>query len=209
MLEGQRRALAHERDLAAEKLARVREYLAMEPKVAEALNLLSDQLFKKLTQSLERTLTYALQEVLGQSIVLKVTQDFKRGGVTIGFHIERDGQPEDIMKGQGGSVANILSVGLRMFALSQLDEQTHRRFLVLDEQDCWLAPDLVPRLVKVIHEAAGQLGFQTLMISHHDTRSFDQFADRIYELMPTADGVAAKLLQDRAKTASSPDPAIV
>jgi hypothetical protein len=69
-----------------------------------------------------------------------------------------NGRPEDIMKGQGGSVVNVLSVGLRMFALTTLDSASHRRFLVLDEQDCWLRPDLVPRLVRIVHEAGKALG---------------------------------------------------
>jgi hypothetical protein len=91
------------------------------------------------------------------------------------------------MKGQGGSVANLLSVGLRMFALTTLEEQQHQRFLVLDEQDCWIRPDLVPRLVKIVHEAGKALGFQTLMISHHELSSFSGYADKIYEVSPNAD----------------------
>ena len=71
-----------------------------------------------------------------------------------------------------------------MFALATLDEKTHRRFLVLDEQDCWPRPDLVPRLVKIVHDAGWALGFQVLMISHHDAESFRQYADRVYRLVP-------------------------
>src|SRR5262245_17010348 len=118
------------------------------------------------------------------------------------FHIERNSQPEDIMKGQGGSVANILSVGLRMFALTTLDPAVHRRFLVLDEQDCWLRPDLVPRLVKIVHDAGRALGFQVLMISHHDVSAFEQYASKLYQFIPTVDGVQVK---DRAAAPLSPD----
>jgi ABC-type branched-subunit amino acid transport system ATPase component len=76
-----------------------------------------------------------------------------------------------------------------MFALTTLDPAQHRRFLVLDEQDCWLRPDLVPRLVQIVHEAGKALGLQTLMISHHDVSAFAPYADRIYELQPGKDGV--------------------
>jgi len=75
-----------------------------------------------------------------------------------------------------------------MFALMTLDEAKHRRFLVLDEQDCWLRPDLVPRLVKIVHDAGQALGFQVLMISHHDVGVFEQYADRIYTFIPDAKG---------------------
>lgn len=89
---------------------------------------------------------------------------------------------------QTAACDNILSIGLRMFALVTLDERQHQRFLVLDEQDCWLRPDLVPRLVKLVHDAGKALGFQVLMVSHHDVRLFQDYADKIYQLEPYQDG---------------------
>ena len=154
-------------------------------------------MFGKLTAVIEQHLTRALQEVLEQNIVLKVNRDFKRGAATMSFHVERDGHKEDIMKGQGGSVVNILSVGLRLLALKTLDHEKHRRFLVLDEQDCWLRPDLVPRLVKIVAEAGKQMGFQILMISHHDPAIFQRYADRVYSFVPEKDGsVRVELASD-------------
>ncbi len=187
--QGKRQLLQSFRDERAGKLDKVTAYLGMSDAVDDALDKLSEQLFGRIVQILEEKLTLALQGVLEQPIVLKVNREYKRGVATIGFHIERNGQPEDIMKGQGGSVVNILSVGLRMFALTTLDPAAHRRFLVLDEQDCWLRPDLVPRLVKIVHEAGRALGFQVLMISHHDISAFEQFADKIYQFIPTVDGL--------------------
>jgi hypothetical protein len=191
-LDGQRQTLSAERERHARRLAELAEYLEVAPAVEKALEVLSEELFGKLAKLIEGKLTVALQEVLGQPIVLKVTRDFKRGAATMAFHIERDGQAEDIMRGQGGSVANILSVGLRLFALAQADPKQHRRFLVLDEQDCWLAPDLVPRLVKIVHDAGKQLGLQTLFISHHEPSVFERLADKIYRFSPGVDGVRAE-----------------
>jgi hypothetical protein len=192
-LRGRRKALAQSRDRAARRLQELGEYLALSPRVDEALEALGHELFGKLAGVIERQLTFALQEVLGQPICLKVERDFKRGAATMGFHIERGGKGEDILRGQGGSVANILSVGLRIFALSQLDEKRHRRFLVLDEQDCWLAPELVPRLVRIVRDAGSALGFQVILISHHSTTSFQPYADRIYRFVPNESGVTVEL----------------
>jgi ABC-type glutathione transport system ATPase component len=158
---------------------------------------------------LEENLTRALQEVLEQPMTLKVGRDYKRGTATISFHIENQGQPEDIMRGQGGSVANILSVGLRMFALATLSEKRHRRFLVLDEQDCWLRPDLVPRLVKIVHEAGRALGFQVLMISHHDTSAFQRYADKIYQFVPDPRGLRVLAWPQQANQSDRADSAVV
>jgi hypothetical protein len=189
-LLGLRQATQQQHDQRTGEVAQIDGYLAIADAVEDALDKLSEQLFGGLVRTIEEKLTVALQEVLEQPIVLKVEREFKRGTATMSFQILREGQPEDIMRGQGGSVANILSVGLRLFALTTLDKEKHRRFLVLDEQDCWLRPDLVPRLVKIVHDAGKALGFQVLMISHHDVTAFEAYADRIYRFTPNADGVS-------------------
>jgi hypothetical protein len=187
--------LSHKRDdrvVQTQRLAKefheLNRYLAVADQVSGALEQLSQQLFQQLLGVVEEKLTIALQEILDQPLKFCAHADFKRGAATVEFHIERDGHTEDVLRGQGGSVANILSVGLRMFALTTLDAQRHRRFLVLDEQDCWLRPDLVPKLVKIVREAGRALGFQVLLISHHDVAVFEHYADRIYRFIPRADG---------------------
>jgi DNA repair exonuclease SbcCD ATPase subunit len=168
-----------------EKLNR---YLTVAGQVTAALDQLSKQLFQELLLIVQEKLTIALQEILDQPIHFRAEADFQRGAASVDFWVERDGKAEDVLKGQGGSVANILSVGLRMFALATLDSQRHRPFLVLDEQDCWLRPDLVPRLVKIVHQAAQELGFQVIMISHHDVALFERYADKIFEFIPGPPG---------------------
>lgn len=172
---------------------RVNAYLTISTQVGEALEQLSAELFQHISQLLERNLTQALVEVLDQPIAVKVSQTIKNKAAAIEFTVVRDGHEEDIIRGQGGSVANVLSVGLRMYALATLDPKTHRPFLVLDEQDCWLRPDLVPRLVNIVHRAGRELGFQVLMISHHDHTVFEQYADKIYRFVPSAGGVSVEL----------------
>jgi len=173
----------------ARQFADLKEYLAVAEQVTDALEQLSQQLFEQLLGLVQEKLTIALQEILEQPIALKAEADFRRGAATVDFWIDREGNREDVLRGQGGSVANILSVGLRMFALTTLDAQVHRRFLVLDEQDCWLKPELVPRLVKMVHDAGQALGFQVLMISHHDVALFERYADKIYQFTPKPNGV--------------------
>lgn len=179
-----------EADIAAKesRLAEVEAYLARAPRVEAALQVLSRAMFLELVETLEVKLTMALEEVLEQPLTFKAKADVKRGTATVEFSIQRDGAEEDIMRGQGGSVANVLSVGLRMFALATLDPQKHRRFLVLDEPDGWLRPELVPRLVKIIRDAGKALGFQVVLISHHDSPALRDLADRVYSFEPQPDG---------------------
>ena len=54
--------------------------------------------------------------------------------------------------------------------------------------DRMLRPDLVPKLVKIVHDAGQALGFQILMISHHDVSLFERYADRIFLFSPRGDG---------------------
>ena len=162
----------------------IQEYLGISDQVTQALDSLSQKLFEEVLGMLQEKLSIALQEVLEQPIEFKATASFKRGAANVDFSVQRDGNSEDVQRGQGGSVQNVLSVGLRLFALARLDAQEHRRFLVLDEQDCWLRPELVPRLVNIVHRAAKQLGFQVIMISHHDVGLFEKYADKIYRFTP-------------------------
>jgi ABC-type branched-subunit amino acid transport system ATPase component len=202
-LERDRSTTQANRDRYEKRLESVRQSLAIAQHVDSALEHLSQQLFDQLVGQLQQNLTQALQEVLDHPIRLRAHQSFKHGAASVEFDIERDGHHEDIMKGQGGAVANILSVGLRLFALATLPVKKHRPFLVLDEQDCWLRPDLVPRLVRVVRSAARALGIQVIMISHHDTSAFSNYADRIYQFHPHPNGVRVELCDEDSSEDSS------
>ena len=169
------------------KLAEVEEFLVLAPKARDRLEELSTALFGKILDEVEANLTHAIREILGQDRVVVTEREVKSNRLQIHFQIRNQGNEdeiEDIMSGQGGSVCNILSVGLRLIALSQLPVERHRPFLVLDEQDCWLRPALIPRFMKLINEIARRLELQLLIISHHPLDLFAGSADRIYELMP-------------------------
>ena len=187
-----------------ETLRELDEFLEIQPSVSERLDELSRELFGNILEEIERNLTYALREILGQDLRVVSKREMRNRKMHIIFGIERGGKPEDILTGQGGSVCNVISVGLRLIALSQLDEREHRRFLVLDEQDCWLRPDLVPNLMAIIHSIAKKLQFQVLVISHHSVDLFREHADRIYRIVPAASaeaGVQVELLKELSKEA--------
>ena len=201
-LAGQKDILERESVLCLSEMLILDEFLKLEQKVLEALEKLDGELFKNITTLLENKLSVALQEILEQDIRLKVEPVIQGKSIGFKFRTERNGSEEDIMKGNGGSVVNILSVCLRLFALTQLPETTHSRFLVLDEQDCWLQPELIPRFAKIIHEAAKALGFQILVISHHNSNIFLDYADRIFRLNPSPGGVKIETLN---RSPSVPD----
>ena len=176
-----------ERRRVREAAAREREFLVLAPKARDRLEALSTALFGRILDDVERNLTHAVQEILGQDRVVVTQREVRNNRLQIHFQINNQGnadEVEDIMTGQGGSVCNILSVGLRLIALSQLPGERHRPFLVLDEQDCWLRPALIPTFMRLINEIAARLELQLLVISHHPIDLFAGAADRIFELQP-------------------------
>ncbi|MFH1914040.1 MAG: hypothetical protein ABIK45_07185 [Pseudomonadota bacterium] len=168
-------------------LAGVRDFLALAPRARDTLEELSTALFGQVLDEVELNLTHAVREILGQDRVVATRREVRNNRLQIRFEIHNQGdgdRVEDILSGQGGSVCNILSVGLRLIALSQLAPEAHRPFLVLDEQDCWIRPALVPKLMKLIAEIADRLGLQLLVISHHPIDLFSDTAHHILELRP-------------------------
>lgn len=175
---------------ARRELCEVATFLDLAPQAARTLEELSTALFGEILDEIEANLSHAIREVLGQDRTVTSERSIKNNKLQVHFSIYSGGdkeQLEDILSGQGGSVANILSVGLRLIALSQLDPHRHRPFLVLDEQDCWLKPELVPRFMKLIAQIAHRLDLQLLVISHHPVEKFATAADRIYQLLPDAE----------------------
>lgn len=88
------------------------------------------------------------------------------------IEVSNKGFPENILEGSGGSLANIVSTGLRLIALSKLP---HRKFIILDEADCWLEPDRVPLFAKVLGEISMRMNIQIIVISHHKPEYFKDY----------------------------------
>ncbi|OEU65491.1 MAG: ATPase involved in DNA repair-like protein [Desulfovibrio sp. S3730MH75] len=163
------------------------QFLQLAPDAEKKMEELTTALFGKLLSELETNLTHAIREILGQDREVKAVASIRDKKLQVDFQILNQGGEEDIMVGQGGSVCNILSVGLRLIALSRLNPEAHRPFLVLDEQDCWLRPDLVPRFMELISTIAERLNFQVLVISHHPLDLFEGSAESILALEPNRD----------------------
>lgn len=107
-----------------------------------------------------------------------------------------NGEKEDVVESQGGSINNLLSAGFRFIALALSSE---RRFVVLDEPDCWLEVDLVPRFIQVLDKLCEEMGVQAVFISHHA----DASELPIYKLklaLDESDGVTVEVNDERDKS---------
>jgi len=90
-----------------EKLAR---YLQTAEKVSVSLEKLNQDLFSTLLGTVQEKITIALQEILEQPITFHAQAGFSGNSESVEFWVERNGKPEDLLNGQGGSVANIVSL---------------------------------------------------------------------------------------------------
>ena len=204
-LEGLAESLSRDHQRARRELASLRAFLDAAPLALARLEELSRDLFGELMEEVEANLTHAVREILGQDRKVVSRREIKGGKFHINLEMEQQGQPEDILRGQGGSVCNILSVGLRLVGLAQLDPESHRRFLVLDEQDCWLKPELVPKFAGLIAAIGEKLSLQVLYISHHPVDAFHIHAGRVFMLSPSREtGVKVTVLAE--KPGLSPEP---
>lgn len=196
-LSGEAAGRVREFTAARRALLEIQAFLDMAPQASARLEELTSRLFGEVLDEIEADLTHAVREILGQDRTVSTRREVKGNRLSIDFEIAQGDQVEDILTGQGGSVCNILSVGLRLVALSQLDPARHRPFLVLDEQDCWLRPELVPRFIHLIAAIADRLDLQVLYISHHPVDLFAQEAKRVFVLRPNRElGVTVAVASD-------------
>ncbi|WP_337221712.1 hypothetical protein, partial [Vibrio cholerae] len=61
-----------------------------------------------------------------------------------------------------------------------------RKFIVFDEPDCWVKPDLITAFVTTLTRACESLGAQALFISHHD---YSHFPESVAVTRISPDGV--------------------
>lgn len=90
-----------------------------------------------------------------------------------------------------GGLRNVIATGLRVLALWRLTvnenlqthkaDFSHRRFLFLDEPDCWIANDSMPNYAKLLYQLSTHFNLQILMVTHKSVDYFKEYA-KIYEL---------------------------
>lgn len=159
----------------------------LQPDVKAVLEFLQFQEHERSVGAFERLLTAILNDILPgeRKVILKLKTDNGTPSLDILIQKGEGSPPEDAHSGAGGAVSNILSMGLRMIALLRSGK---RKFMILDEADCWLKPSMVPKFSAVIQQMSAELGLQILIISHHDSQHYQDIPYKI-ELVQTEQGL--------------------
>ena len=125
----------------------------------------------------EKLLTALIEDTLDNNRKIKMNLAIERGMPALEIYSEKEeGKLEDIYSSNGGSINNIVSVGLRAISLIRSKK---RRLLILDESDCWLKGDYIPKFGSVIQQLSERLGIQIVMISHHNEENFSDIRNKL------------------------------
>ncbi len=163
-------------------------------RVPVAQSLLQDLYDKSsgaLIRSCEDAMTDAVQGVIGDKSEIGIDAEISNNQIKVSvgtvIHLQNDERVlRDIVSNEGGGLTNVVSTSLRAISLVRSGQ---RRFIVLDESNCYLNPSQIPPYMAVIRDLAYRAGFQIIMLTHH---GIDQFADdrdvNIITLRPTDDG---------------------
>lgn len=164
--------------------------LSLKEEVEAAMLALQERNHQRTVGVYESLLTEINREVIGGDKKVKLELRTLAGRPAMDIYMDNNGNPESVLNGSGGSVANVLSVGLRFIALSSIDR---RKFIVLDEADCWLSADRVPYFANVVGKMGKELNFQSLVISHHPPSFFYEAASTIIQLTKESDEAGVKV----------------
>lgn len=159
-----RESARKERDehILALRLADQRQQLA--PKIQAHLESIQGKTHAQTVGAYEAILTELVHEVLGPGRDVKLTTGFRNNQPALDIDVLQGEFTEDVLDGNGGALTNVVCAGLRFAVIARSGT---RRFIVLDEPDCWLKPARVPAFFKALASVCEQAGFQALVVSHH------------------------------------------
>lgn len=172
-LAGRREELRLREDALLASVGRAKGRLALRPGVEDLLRRLQARAHERSVGAYERLLTGIVADVLPGDRRIHLDLGTERGLPSLDIEVGNGPHREGIMDGSGGSLTNVVSAGLRFAALVR---SGRRRFIAMDEPDCWLAPDRVPDFCGVLTTISREVGVQTLIVSHHDPAFFGRDA---------------------------------
>lgn len=182
----------NEKDKTYQEVQKATQWLAKKPEYLKFLNHLQEILHQNNVGTFSELLTYFVKDILkkDKSIILDLYTYHNLPALRI--EASNQGQKESIYDGSGGSIANIVSTGLRLIALSRMN---NRQFIILDEPDCWLKPEHVPFFAKIIGEISEKLKIQTIIISHHNWQYFKDYG-RVIHLFHDGKNLNTEIIHD-------------
>lgn len=165
----------------------LKSLVELNPSVTDFLKLLQLKQHENSVGTYEKLLTSLLMEVLPgyREVILNLTTVRQSPALDVLIKKDPNNPAEDVIRGTGGSVTNIIVAGFRIISVVRSGK---RKFLLLDEADCWLKDDYFPSFSKMLKEVSEKLGVQILLISHDKNSYFSGVIDHQVEIYKDNDG---------------------
>lgn len=159
----------------------LKSIIELNPSVNEFLKVLQLKQHENSVGTYEKLLTSLLMEVMPgyREVVLNLTTLRQSPALDVLIKKDPNNPAEDVLRGTGGSVTNIIVAGFRIISVIR---SGNRKFLLLDEADCWLKEDYFPSFSKMLKEVSEKLGVQILLISHDKDSYFSGVIDHQVEI---------------------------
>lgn len=150
--------------------------LGQQPDVESYMLTLQQRVHQRSVGLYEQLLTALIQDVLPENVhPISLELETEKGLPALHIQLGKGEFAQDIYEDTGGSLTNVVSSGLRFIALAR---SGLRKFMVLDEPDCWIEPHRVPRFADILSDMAKRIRVQAILISHHDDSAFASIPDR-------------------------------
>lgn len=192
LLKGHKDAILIDKEQIYKDVEQAKKWLVKKPDYLKFLQHLQHVLHQKNIGIFSELLTYFVKDVLNKDKEIALDLYTYHNLPALRIEAVNQGKRESIYEGNGGSIANIVSTGLRLISLSRMQ---NRKFIILDEPDCWLAPQHIPLFAKIIGEISQKLKIQTVLISHHKWEYFKNYG-RVIELKKDGAHLTTEILHD-------------
>jgi hypothetical protein len=161
--------------------------LSLRPKVQAFMETLQHTSHARGIGMFENLLTMFNREILPQ-VKKPVVMDLgvERGVPALNIQLGKGENGEDLWDGAGGSITNVISLGLRYIALTR---SPLRKFLILDEPDCWLEVSAIPQFGMMVARMSKDMHVQTIWITHHAVNALGMKMHRVHLLPDAVRGV--------------------
>lgn len=168
--EGQLQGETLRRDKLTKDVGEAKGRRELKPKIDKFLEEQQADFHTRIVRKYEQLLTTFVNEVMQGQAPIGLDLTIKRGqpALDIVSRVTAD-IAKDIYRHKGGALTNLISLGLRMIVITR---SKRRRFMILDEADCWAQTEKIPAFYKVVREGASKLGIQSIAISHFPTSMF-------------------------------------
>lgn len=165
-LEGQYESILSQRDALELEISLANGRLALHEEMQRAIQSLQYQATERSVGHFQNLLSAIVSDVMPHAGSIVLSPTIKNNNPWLDLYLKTpNGDLEDIYRNNGGAVSNVVITGGKFIALCRTQ---NRRFLVLDEPDCWMKSQVeVSRFNHVIREISKATHIQTLFLSHN------------------------------------------